>query len=118
MAAPVTIGATGYFEATRAGAVVGEATLRMKNATKGTLSLAGQRWNLKGDPAAKTFRGTGSGSVVELTIVKRGLLTGTVDGDTLRIQLQSGAAGPQLRVQGDTITGVISGEPVTARRVR
>ena len=43
MAAPVTIGATGYFEATRAGAVVGEATLRMKNATKGTLSLAGQR---------------------------------------------------------------------------
>jgi len=47
-----------------------------------------------------------------------GGLTGTVDGDTLRIQLQSGAAGPQLRVQGDTITGVISGEPVTARRVR
>jgi len=86
MAAPVTIGATGYFEATRAGAVVGEATLRMKNATKGTLSLAGQRWNLKGDPAAKTFRGTGSGSVVELTIVKRGLLAGTVDGDTLELK--------------------------------
>jgi hypothetical protein len=47
-----------------------------------------------------------------------GTVTGTVDGDTLRLQLESGAASPQLRVQGDTITGLISGEPLTARRVR
>jgi hypothetical protein len=47
-----------------------------------------------------------------------GTVTGMVDGDTLRLRLESGAASPQLRVQGDTITGIISGEPLNARRVR
>ncbi len=47
-----------------------------------------------------------------------GAVTGTVDGDTLRLHLQSGATGPQLRVHGDTMTGMISGEPLNARRVR
>ena len=42
MEAPSTISATGYFVATRAGAAVGEATLRMKNATQGTLTLGSQ----------------------------------------------------------------------------
>jgi hypothetical protein len=47
-----------------------------------------------------------------------GPVTGMVEGDTLRLRLESGAAGPELRVQGDTITGLISGEPLSARRVR
>jgi len=41
-----------------------------------------------------------------------------VDGDTLRLNLESGATSPQLRVQGDTMTGMVSGEPLSARRVR
>ena len=57
MAAPSTISAVGYFLATRAGTAAGEATLRMKNATQGTLSLGGHEWKLKGDPVAKTFTG-------------------------------------------------------------
>jgi hypothetical protein len=48
-----------------------------------------------------------------------GPLMGTVDGAAVRLQLQSGqGTSPELRVQGDTITGVISGEPLSARRVR
>ena len=83
MAAPSTISATGYFFATRAGAAVGDATLRMKNATQGTLVLGGQKWKLSGDPATKKFRGSSSGSVVELRIMTRSRLKGTVDGATL-----------------------------------
>lgn len=85
MAAPSTIRAAGYFDATRAGAAGGEAVLRMKNATRGTLSLGAQVWKLKGDPGAKKFRGTDSGSVVELKIVTLRHLKGTVDSDTLEL---------------------------------
>ena len=83
MAAPSTISAVGYFLATRAGTAAGEATLRMKNATQGTLSLGGHEWKLKGDPVANTFHGTAAGSVVDLKIVNRSQLKGTVDGSAL-----------------------------------
>ena len=85
MAAPSTISATGYFFATRAGVAVGDATLRMKNATQGTLVLGEQKWKLTGDPATKKFRGSASGSVVELKIMTRSRLKGTVDGATLEL---------------------------------
>lgn len=85
MAAPATISAVGYFQATRAGATAGEATLRMATATKGTLSFGGKEWKLTGNATAKTFHGTASGSVVDLKIKSRSLLTGTVDGDTLSL---------------------------------
>jgi hypothetical protein len=85
MPAPITVSAAGYFVATRAGAPVGEATLRMKTATKGKLSLGGQELSITGDAAKKTFRGTKSGSVVQLKIVNRNRLTGTVDGDAFEL---------------------------------
>lgn len=47
-----------------------------------------------------------------------GSVTGRVEGDTLRLRLGSGAVGPELRVQGDTMTGMVSGEPLSVRRVR
>src|SRR5215470_8204685 len=85
MAAPSTISVCGFFAATRAGVPAGEATLRMKTAVLGTLSLGGQSWNLKGDPAAKKIRGTKAGSVMELKILTNSKLKGTVDGDTLEL---------------------------------
>ena len=83
MAAPATVSASGWFDAMRGGAPAGEAVLRMRTGTTGTLSLGGRSYRLTGDPATKKFRGTSSGSVLELKIVNRGRLTGTVDGDTL-----------------------------------
>jgi hypothetical protein len=47
-----------------------------------------------------------------------GTVTGRVEGDTLRLRLEDGAVGPEVRVQGDTMTGIISGEPLNARRMR
>jgi hypothetical protein len=85
MAAPSTISAAGYFVATRAGAVSGEATLRMRTATKGSLTLGGVEWTITGDPAAKTLRGKRPGSVVALKIVNRRLLKGTIDNDPLEL---------------------------------
>ena len=85
MATPSTVTATGYFVATRAGAAAGEATLRMKNATQGTLALGGQQWTLTGDPAAKKFHGIASGSVVDLKIMTRSRLKGTLDGDPFEL---------------------------------
>lgn len=64
---------------------MGEATLRMKNATQGTLALGRLEWKVSGDPPAKKLRGTAPGSVVELKIVTRSLLKGTVDGGTLEL---------------------------------
>src|SRR4029450_5047365 len=63
----------------------GEATLRMRNATRGTLALGGLEWKLTGDPAAKKFRGTRLGSVVDLKIINRSHLKGTVDGNSLEL---------------------------------
>ena len=47
-----------------------------------------------------------------------GPVTGRVEGDTLRLRLGSGAVGPEVRVQGDTMTGMVGGEPLSVRRVR
>jgi hypothetical protein len=47
-----------------------------------------------------------------------GPVTGRVEGDTLRLRLDSGAVGPEVRVQGDTMTGMVSGEPLNVRRAR
>jgi len=79
------VSAAGYFAARRDGVLVGEATLRMKNATQGNLTLDGMDWTLTGDPSTKRFHGTASSSVVDLTIVTRSLLKGTVDGATLEL---------------------------------
>lgn len=47
-----------------------------------------------------------------------GPVTGRIEGDTLRLRLDSGAVGPEVRVQGDTMTGMVSGEPLSIRRMR
>jgi hypothetical protein len=86
MAAPATINAVGYFAATRAGSAAGEATLRMKSATRGSLTLGKHTWKLTGNLTKKSFHGTRSGSVLDLKIVNRSHLKGTVDGDTLELQ--------------------------------
>ena len=85
MAAPSTVSAAGYFVATRAGAVIGEATLRLRTATKGTLAFGGLTWTVTGNPSTKKLRGTRPGSVVDLKIINRRLLRGTVDGDPLEL---------------------------------
>src|SRR5262245_11229345 len=83
MAAPITVRCAGYFHATRGGVDAGEATLRMKSATQGTLAFGGKTWKLKGSASGKTFHGTVPGSVVDLKIQSRSQLTGTVDGSKL-----------------------------------
>jgi hypothetical protein len=85
MAAPSTISACGYFSVTRAGAPAGEAMLRMRTATKGTFTFGGQEWTLTGNKTKKTFRGKRTGSVLDLKIKNRNLLTGTLDGDDLEL---------------------------------
>jgi len=85
MAAPSTIGACGCFRVTRAGAVAGEAMLRMRSVTRGTLSLDGQEWALTGNRTKKTFRGKRPGSVLELKITNRNLLKGTLDGTPVEL---------------------------------
>jgi hypothetical protein len=47
-----------------------------------------------------------------------GPVTGRIEGDTLRLRLDNGAVGPQVQVKGDTMTGMISGEPLDLRRMR
>ena len=85
MAVPSTVSAVGYFQVKRAGTPAGEAILRMKNAKQGTLTLGGQRWRLQGDSATKTFHGTAPGSKVDLKILTRNVLKGSVDGATLEL---------------------------------
>ena len=85
MAAPPTISADGYYVATRGGVVVGEATLRMKTATKGTLAFGGLEWNVTGDPSKKKLRGTAAGSVADSKIVNRRVLSGTIDGEKVEM---------------------------------
>ena len=85
MAAPSTVNATGYYAATLGGASAGEATLRMTSKTKGTLEMGGQAWNLTGDAAARKFRGKAPGSALELKIVNRNQLSGTLDGTALEL---------------------------------
>jgi hypothetical protein len=85
MAAPSTIAACGYFKATRAGTDAGQATLRMPSATDGTLEIGGVVWTIHGDPTAKTLHGTAPGSIVDLKIVNRVQMKGTVDGSPLQL---------------------------------
>jgi len=85
MAAPPTVGAAGYFAATRAGHSIGEAVLRIVDAAKGTLEIAGQHWKLTGDPAKKTFSGKKGSSALALKIINRSRLVGTVGSDSLEL---------------------------------
>jgi hypothetical protein len=85
MAAPATVRAAGIFNATRAGAPAGEAVLRMKTATKGTLSMGSREWKLTGDAANKKFKGKAPGSTLILKILNRNRLKGTIDGDVLEL---------------------------------
>ena len=48
MAAPGTVKASGHFAVTRAGANAGEGVLRMRTATRGTLTVGGTEWRLTG----------------------------------------------------------------------
>jgi hypothetical protein len=83
MAAPVTVRACGFYAVTRAGTPAGEAVLRMKSATKGTLAFDGKEWKLTGSAQKKSFKGTRPGSVVQLNLVNRNQLKGNADGDAL-----------------------------------
>lgn len=74
--------------------------------TSVTLSLRQEGEALKGDLAV--------GGRPDLS----GPVTGRIEGDTLRLRLDSGAVGPEVRVQGDTMTGMVSGEPLSIRRAR
>jgi hypothetical protein len=85
MPTPSTIAAVGHVLATRAGVVIGDATLRMPTATQGTLSLGGIEWPISGDPSTKTLRGTAQGATVDLNIRTRSLLKGTFDGAPLEL---------------------------------
>ncbi|HEX6106998.1 MAG TPA: hypothetical protein VFZ26_15530 [Gemmatimonadales bacterium] len=85
MAVPATVAASGYFQVTRAGVCAGEGTLRMRTSVQGTLSFGGDTWELTGAPATKKLHGTRNGSVLELSIVNRSRLQGTVEGDALEL---------------------------------
>jgi hypothetical protein len=83
MTAPATVNASGVFDALRAGASAGLTVLRMKTATVGSLSMGPTTWAITGDPAAKKLTGHAPGSDLELKIVTRSKLQGSVDGASL-----------------------------------
>jgi hypothetical protein len=85
MATPATVRAAGRFDATRGGTGAGEAVLRMKTATQGSLSLGGQEWPLAATTATKRFHGQLGGKSLDLKIINRNLLKGSVDGATLEL---------------------------------
>lgn len=47
-----------------------------------------------------------------------GAVTGRVSGDTLTLRPEFGSESPELRVKGDTMTGLIGAEPLNLRRMR
>lgn len=103
MAAPATVNAAGVFSSTTGGIPSGEAILRMETARKGSLEMGGRVWALTGDAAAKEFRGKATGSSLELRIVKRSLLKGTVDGNALElVRAVLRAIPPAEMAQSDT----------------
>jgi hypothetical protein len=57
----------------------------MSSATQGTLTLGGSGWSITGDVAAKKLHGTHAGSVVDLKILTRSSLKGTIDGQPLEL---------------------------------
>lgn len=85
MATPRTVSAAGVFHAKHDGQSAGEAVLRMKTATRGSLTMSARSWQLTGDAAAGKFRGRPAGSSLELKIVNRSLLRGSLDGDPLEL---------------------------------
>lgn len=80
MTTPSTVSATGYFRVTLNESAAGEGSLRMSSATKGAFTFGGKTWKLAGDPAAKKFTGTAPGSVLNLKIINRRSVKGTLDG--------------------------------------
>ncbi len=85
MAAPSTIAATGIFGAAGPGASSEEAVLRMESATRGSLAMGSHTWRLIGDPGGRTFRGKAGDAALELRIVTRSRLRGTVDGSAVEL---------------------------------
>lgn len=85
MARPATVNAAGYFAASRAGVSAGEALLRMTSATKGSLLLAGKKWSLTANPTTKKFTAKSGNTSLELKLVNRSRLTGSVGADALEL---------------------------------
>jgi hypothetical protein len=83
MAAPVTVNASGFFDVVRAGTPFGEALIRMRSATRGTLHLGSVTVALTADVAAQTLTGKWSGQTLTLKIKSRNQLTGLVGADKL-----------------------------------
>jgi hypothetical protein len=83
--APATVRAAGRFSATRGGAAAGEAVLRMRNATRGSLSWGGQEWPLAATVATKRLHGQRAGQSLDLKIVNRNALKGSMGGAPLEL---------------------------------
>jgi hypothetical protein len=85
MAAPATVRAAGRFRATTGGTEAGDAVIRMQNATRGWLALGGQQWPLTATVATKTFHGQLGGKSLDLKIMSRNFLKGSVGAATLEL---------------------------------
>lgn len=85
MTAPSTVNAAGYYAATVDGAAAGEAIVRMESATKGSLDMGGITWKLTCDSVTRKLAGKAPGSSLDLRIVNRNQLTGSVDGKTMAL---------------------------------
>lgn len=85
MAAPATINASGYFSVAQAGITLGEATIRMPTASKGSLELGAETIMLTGVPATKTLKGKLGGKPLTLKIKNRNLLSGKIGTDKLEL---------------------------------
>jgi hypothetical protein len=131
------VAAVGQFLARRGEIAIGEATLRMHDALNGSLALNGVTWPLSGDPSARGLRGDAQGSAVDLRIVTRSFLKGTVDAgsvDLTRIvlppipaaEMAQADAGPTGSMQavmtltpdyraGPSHTGPLTGSSVAGR---
>jgi len=85
MSAPATVGASGFYAATRGGASVGDAVLRMATSKSGALAMGGRTWAITADNAARRLRGAADGSSLELRIVNRRQLRGTAGGEPVQL---------------------------------
>jgi hypothetical protein len=85
MAAPSTIRAAGYYQATGAGFDAAEAVIRMRSATKGTFEIGDRTWRLSADPDRKRLEGKSGRSIVSLRIANRTRVVGKLDGEALEL---------------------------------
>lgn len=85
MSTPSTVGAAGFYAATRGGAPFGDAVLRMASSRNGALSMGGRTWAITAEPAARRLRGAAGGTSLELRIVNRRQLRGTADGEPVQL---------------------------------